>query len=121
MKRFLLLFVFAIIASIGVVTADDPQGESSILLTQKIDNPIGGHGNLPKGDLLTVYAGQNGHELSFCQDFAGCLLTLSIEDSIVYSTCIPASGIVSLPSTLFGVFEISLYTDVYCFVGEITL
>ena len=121
MKRLLLFLAFAAIASLGTVMADDPQGENSIVLNPKFDNPIGGHGNLPKGEIPTVCAEQNGHDLSFGLDYAGCLLTLSDGENMVYSTYILATGIVYLPSTLFGTFEITLFTDIYCFVGEITL
>ncbi len=121
MKRFLLFFVFAFIASAGSVKADDPQDENSIELNPKFDNPIGGHGNLPKGEIPPVYAGQNGHTLYFSCDYTGCMLTLSSGGSIVYSSFIPETGIVYFPSTFYGTFDITLYYGIYCFVGEITL
>ena len=121
MKRLLIFLVFVVIASLGTVMADDPQGENTIELNPKFDNPIGGHGNLPKGEIPIVYAEQNGHDLYFDLEYAGCLLTLSDGEDIVYSTYIPVTGIVYLPSTLYGMFDITMYTGIYCFVGEITL
>lgn len=105
----------------NIAKANCTQGENSIPLSPKVDNPIGGHGNLPKGEIPDIYVWQDGYDLLFGQDYAGCLLTISAGDDIVYSAYIPVTGILSIPTSLSGTYDITLYFDIYCFVGEITL
>ena len=121
MKKMLLLIVLTTITSWSFVRADDPQGGNSVLLSPKIDTPIGGHGGLQKDEPASILIDQLGHDLIFGEDYCCCMITLAFEDCIVYSTYVPATGTVSLPITLSGTFELVLYVGDVRFVGEITL
>ncbi len=65
----------------------------------------------------------DGNILYFSGSHTEFVLTLSNQDNtVVYVTNVYATDTqITLPSFLNGIFELRLYTDIYCFVGEITL
>ena len=65
----------------------------------------------------------DGNILYFSGSHTEFVLTLSNQDNtVVYVTNVYATDTqITLPSFFNGIFELRLYTDIYCFVGEITL
>lgn len=71
---------------------------------------------------LPIYAKQDGHVLKFGYDCVGCILSLlDDEDNLVVSLFIDSTGIVVLPDSLYGLYELRLIKDNYLYSAFILL
>lgn len=87
-------------------------------------NPTSSHeqGNKPKMPVAPIYVEQDGNTLTFNSSCIGCPITLIDEDeNIVYTTVVNEEGIVELPGSLSGTFELQLERGSITFVGVIEL
>lgn len=109
------------IASIACSLAQNPQDGEIVILNGIVDDPSGAHGSPHKGSVETVNAILYGRTLFFGSNYVGCTVSVASSNVVVYSSVIDESGFMLLPEELSGCFEIRLYYDIYCFVGEITL
>lgn len=77
----------------------------------------------PKTPTVTPEVSIDGNVLYFIGSHAEFVLTLTDqEDDVVYETYVYARDTqITLPTSLSGTFELRLYIDIYCFLGEITL
>lgn len=114
---FLLVFSFAFFNMIkaDVMVVDDP-----IILTEKNDNPISGHGS-PGKSLTYLYVYQSGNVFYFGEAFAGCTVSLLFNNVTVFSTVVNENGQVVVPSTLTGVFELQITVDDVIYWAEVIL
>lgn len=79
-------------------------------------------GNKPRTPMVIPDVYIDDYTLTFDESCIGCPLTLIDEDdNIVYTTIIDESGIVELPNTLSGIFELQIERGSITFVGEIEL
>lgn len=87
-------------------------------------NPTSSHeqGNKPKMPAAPIHADQDGFTITFGEGCIGCPITLFDEDeNIVFTAIVNAEGIVNLPDSLSGTFELQLERGSITFVGEIEL
>lgn len=76
----------------------------------------------PRTPILIPETYLDGYTLTFDASCIGCPLTLvDEEENIVYTTIIDNTGIVELPDTLSGIFELQIVRENITFVGEIEL
>ena len=77
----------------------------------------------PKTPIVTPEVNIDGNDLYFLGSHDEYVLTLTDQDdNVVYVTNVNATDMqISLPTSLSGTFELRLYVDIYCFVGEISL
>ena len=116
MKKIFIAIMLLFATNIGFVQADEP-----VIL-----HPTGKHnkgkGNKPKSPIVIPEAYIDGYTLSFDEGCIGCPITLFDEDeNIVFTAIVNAEGIVNLPDTLSGTFELQLERGGIIFVGEIVL
>ena len=104
--KYLRLFLIALLLplsqyAIGCNVADDPP------INLEIKNGPGG-GN-PRMPAAPVYMNQHGNELSFDVQFAGCVVTLFESDGdSVFADMVSDEGIIMVPESISGVFELEL-------------
>ena len=115
---FIFVFVFAFfsMANANVTAVDDP-----IILTEKIDNPIGGHGDFPKSPEATLLIYQSGNTFYFGESLAGCTVTLLLNNVEVYSAIVGNDGTVTIPTSFTGTFELCITIGSQVFSAEIEL
>ncbi|MBR0046157.1 MAG: hypothetical protein IJP75_04640 [Bacteroidaceae bacterium] len=117
MKRKFIMLMLMLAASCSITTFASEE-RKTVKITQH-----GSNHNRPKRSpvaLPEVYI--DDYTLTFDESCIGCPLTLIDEDdNIVYTTIIDETGIVELPNTLSGIFEIEIERGSITFVGEIEL
>ena len=109
--------------STNVMLAQDPQTpqeEDLIIMNEKVVNPIGEHGSMPKS-LSFLYIYQSGHVFTFGDDHEGCEVSLLSNDTTVFSTVVDANGQVIVPSVLSGEFELQLTVGGVTYWAEVLL
>ena len=117
MKKIFIAIMLLLATNITTMFADEP-----VIL-----NPHGnGNGaNNPdkhRNPILVPEAYIDGYTLTFDTSCIGCPITLLDEDeNIVFTAIVNAEGIVNLPDTLSGTFELQLERGGIIFVGEIEL
>ena len=94
---------------------DDP-----IVLTEKFDNPIGGHGSLGKSP-TTINVYQSGSTFYFGESFIGCVITLLLNNVVIYSDIVASDGTITFPESLTGTFELILTVDATDYGAFVTL
>lgn len=116
MKKIFIAIALLFATNITTVLADDvilhPYGNGN-----GANNP-----NKHKSPIVIPEAYLDGYTLSFDESCIGCPITLLDEDeNIVFTAIVNAEGIVNLPDTLSGTFELQLERGSITFVGEIVL
>ena len=114
---FIFVFVFAFfsMANANVTSVDDP-----VILTEKFDNPVSGHEGPSKSPTF-VYVYQDGSTFYFGDSFAGCTVTLLLNNVEVYSGIVGIDGNITIPEDFTGTFELCLYVGSQVFSAEIEL
>lgn len=120
MKK-LLLALCVMLFTTQLSFAQNENGQE--ILTLQIDDNHSSSNGSPKTPIVPPLVSISGHTLYFTGSHAEFVLTLTDEeDNVVYVTNVYATDTqIALPSSFSGVFMLRLYTDIYCFVGEITL
>ena len=121
--RIALFFFFSLLLVGNKLMAQNPNNGDPISLTTEIVDHGGQVPSSPKTPVTPPEVSINGHYLYFTGTHAEFVLTLTDEeDNVVFTTVVYDTDTqVVLPSSLSGTFELRLYTDIYCFVGEIIL
>lgn len=107
MKKLLLLFVFAF-AIVNLAKANVTDGDDPIIMTEKVDNPISGHGDPPKspGSTLKIY--QNGSTFYFGDSLVGCSVSILLNNVVAYTGTVGTDGTVTIPASFTGTFELQI-------------
>ena len=106
MKKLLFLLVFSF-AFFNMIKADVAAVDDPIILIEKFDNPIVGHEGPSKSPTL-LYMSQSGNVFFFDQSYEGCAVSLLLNDVVVYSAVVDEDGLVTLPDTFSGTYELQL-------------
>lgn len=120
MKKLLLFLVFTF-ACFNLTKANVAADSIPIIMTQKIDNPGGGHGETPKSPEATWMIYQSGNSFYFGEALVGCTVTLLLNNVVVYSDFVGADGTVTIPASFTGTFELCLTIGTQVFSAEIEL
>ena len=122
MTKKILFTIFMCFVFIMIIAQTPGNGTSIELTTEYVgygsQSPSG-----PKTHIVPPEVSINGHYLYFTGNQTEFVLTLTDEDeNVVYVTDVYATDTqIVLPVSFSGAFKLRLYTDIYCFVGEITL
>ena len=113
----LLCFVFI------TMSAQTPQNAAPITFTMEYVGTGPMLPPAPKTPIVPPEVSIDGNVLYFLNSHEAFALTLTdANDNVVYTTDVSSTDTqVTLPASLSGTFELRLYFDIYCFVGEITL
>ncbi len=118
MRKFFITFLL-----VGMIGASPLQAEDGPVILNprnKGNNQV--QGNKPRSPIVIPEAYLDGYILTFDASCIGIPLTLvDEEENIVYTTIIGNTGIVELPDTLSGIFELQIVRGSITFVGEIEL
>ena len=120
MKKLFLLIVFAF-AFLNPSKANVAADSIPIIMTEKFINPIGGQGDTPKSPEATVIIYQSGNSFYFGEAFVGCSVTLLLNNVVVYSDFVGTDGIVTIPTSFSGTFELCINIGLQVFSTEIQL
>ncbi len=120
MKKLFLLIVFAF-AFLNLTKANVAADSIPIIMTPIIDNPIDDHGTPPKSPEATLMIYQSGNSFYFGEAFVGCAVTLLLNNVVVYSDFVGTDGIVTIPASFTGTFELCLTIGTQVFSAEIEL
>ena len=114
---FITVFVFAFLCltNANVAAVDDP-----IILTEKIDNPVDGHGDPGKSPTY-LYVYQSDNVFYFGEAFLGCTVSLLCNNVEVYSDIVGNDGTVAIPTSFTGTFELCITIGPQVFSAEIEL
>ena len=117
-----LLFLASSYSDVMAQVAGNDIGEGIVLYVGIID-PTKPDGPVKRSPIRIPSVSIDGHTLYFNTPCDGCTLRLINEDGeVVYNMIIPEnSSAISLPSFLFGEYEIQIVRDNYCFYGYINL
>ena len=120
MKKLFLLIVFAF-SCFNLTKASVAADSIPIIMTQIIDKPIGEQGTPPKSPEATLLIHQDGSSFFFGQALAGCPVTLISDNAVVYSDIVGTDGIVTIPQSYTGTFELCITIGSQVFAAEIEL
>ena len=122
MAKHLFIFIAFLLASFSVMSATESHDSQTVRLTRKKTIPQNEQNPPHRSPDTTIEAYLDGYTLTFDASCIGCPLTLvDEEENIVYATIIDNTGIVELPDTLSGIFELQIIRGNITFVGEIEL
>ena len=118
-----LLFVLSFMLFTSQLSFAQNENGQEIILTLQIDDNHSSSNGSPKTSIIPPEVSIYGHTLYFTGTHVEFVLTLTDEeDNVVFTTVVYDTDTqIVLPSSLSGAYELRLYTDIYCFVGEITL
>lgn len=125
MKRLILSLCFLAVG--GALLAQGQLPPEIIFQAGKVNDPTESSGGHPRTPINPPSASLDGHTLYMEGEHPGYMLSLvdsaSGEADVVYQVYVPAStGVIVLPVTLTGTFELQLYGGgAYYFYAEITL
>lgn len=112
-----ILFTLLLICAASITSL---QAEKPVILHP--NNKGKTSGNKPRTPIEIPEVYIDDYTLTFDESCIGCPLTLVDEDdNVVYTTMIDETGIVELPDTLSGIFELQIERGSITFVGEIEL
>ena len=108
---------------VGSCFADDPITYEEIPLQVSIVDPDANEAPIRRSPVHVPTIGIDGNTLYFITPCDGCTLRLINEDGeVVCNMIIPEnSSTISLPSFLFGEYEIQIVRGNYCFYGYINI
>jgi hypothetical protein len=121
MKNQLFLVIFMLLTTFSMTTAKTHEDGMPVIMTEKVTNPSGTHGNPPKSPEATLLVYQDGSTFYFEASLAGCAVTLLSNNVVVYSDVVGTDGIVTLPASLTGTFELCITIDSQVFSAVIEL
>ena len=125
MRKKVVAFLLTIMASINVMMAQVPQVPQNdtlevVIMSDKVENPIGEHGGTPKSPSQSLYVYRYGNILDFGTNLTGCPVMLNRDDEVAYSTIVGMDGTVVLPAGLFGTYELQITVGIVVYVAELT-
>ncbi len=120
MKKLFLLIVFAF-SCFNLTKASVAADSIPIIMTQIIDKPIGEQGTPPKSPEATLLIYQSGNTFNFGESLVGCTVTLLFNNVVVYSDIVGTDGIVTIPQSYTGTFELCITIGSQVFAAEIEL
>lgn len=119
MKKLFFLLVFSF-AYFNMIKADVNAVDDPIILTEKFDNPIDGHGDPGKSSTF-LYMYQSGNVFSFDQSYEDCAVSLLLNNVTIFTSIVDENGQVIVPSSLTGVFELQITVDDVVYWAEVIL
>lgn len=81
---------------------------NEIEMNEKVVNPLGGQGGPHKGPETTVIIYQDDNDFDFGGGYAGFGVSLLLNDVVVFSTVVDEDGLVTIPETFSGTYELQL-------------
>ena len=120
------IFVTILLCLVSITMSAQAPGDDGTITFEPDTTGYVGHGpqlpKPPKSPEVPPEATYSGHTLYFSTPHPEYKLTIWNGDTIVYQAVVDDEDETAvLPSYLTGMFDIRLYFDPYCFVGEITL
>ncbi len=124
MKENIILTAFMTVPMLAMAqnSGQQPTGEQ-VVLTTSFDHKGTIGNNPPKGPIQPPYVTLDDHTLYIWSQHGGYTLTLLDDnDTVVYQTYVNAgTQMVSLPTTLSGIYTLQLSDDTFLFTGMIDL
>ena len=108
MKRKIFLLLFILLSCLGVTFAETPPVEDLIVMTEKVKNPSGQHGDPTKQPATPIEIYQTDNVFFFGESFVGCAVSLLLNDVVMFSTEVDENGLVTIPETFIGTYELQL-------------
>lgn len=102
-KLFVILFFTIALTNVAMAIDSD-----LVILTEKIDNPISGNGGPSKQPSVSLEIYQTDNVFFFGESFVGCAVSLLVNDVVVFSTEVNENGLVTIPETFIGTYELQL-------------
>ena len=90
-------------------------------MNEKVVNPIGENDGPHKSSTSSILVYQNGWTLDFGQDYAGCPVYLLLNDVMVFSTIVGSDGLVMIPDSFIGIYELQIIIDTRVYSALIEL
>ncbi|MBQ6750731.1 MAG: hypothetical protein IJR02_08195 [Bacteroidaceae bacterium] len=116
MKKALFLLTLFFTAHMMPAMAQD------VILTPTSSGNIGNDGSPHRTPITIPEAYIDGYTLTFDESCIGCTVTLfDGNGEIVYIDVVDENGVVEIPNTFVGTFELQLVRNGITFVGEIEL
>ena len=125
MKKILSIVAFLLLGM--ALYAQVPSQVTVLTFQVGYTDPTSGHGEFPRGTVNPPSACLDDHTLYINGEHPAYMLylvdTTGDEPDVVYQVCVPANvGVVYLPATLVGTFELRLFNGgEYYFYSEIEL
>ncbi|MBR6262941.1 MAG: hypothetical protein IKR05_06970 [Prevotella sp.] len=121
MKNKLLFLIVMLTITFNMTYARVNQFGEPIVMSEKVTNPSGTHGEPHKSPDETLCIYQNDNYFYFGESFYGCAVTLLFNNVTVFSTAVDENGQVFVPTTLTGVFELQIIVDGVVYWAEVIL
>jgi len=123
MKKKIYLLLLAIVASANAIMAQSPGhsgDEGVIVMHEKVVNPAGEHGSMPKSPIMPLYVYKYGNILCFGSDLTGCEVRLVQDETIAFSTFVGTDGTVEIPDNMCGTYELQIVVGEITYAAELT-
>lgn len=117
MKKLFLLLTLLFATNVPSMLAQD-----RVILNPTNQGTGNNHGPKPRNPIDIPEAYIDGYTLTFDNSCIGCTVTLfDGNGEIVYIDVVDENGVVEIPNTFVGTFELQLVRNGITFVGEIEL
>lgn len=119
MKSRKILFALLLVIAFPLSASSAVENDT---ITLSIIEPGDNGGTPHKSPDLPINVEQDGHVLTFDYDCVGCILSLlGVDGNLVVSLLIDSTGIIVLPESLYGLYELRLIKDNYLYSAFILL
>lgn len=121
MKRLFKILCLLMLAELPFNAIAQQFEGQPVTMKIKVNTPKDEHEESPRMPAAPILVYQDGHVFTFNPAFNGCIVKLASNDTAVFVTAVGATGIISLPETFIGYYELQLFigTATYCAIIEL--
>lgn len=107
---------------VGYSTTLGTYKTNETLVLRQDPNVSGEHNPYPRVPAAPIYVFYEGNTLTFPSAFIGCEFSLvDVNESLVYFDYVDENGIIEIPNTMEGVYELRLRIDDIIYISNIEL
>lgn len=108
MKIKFFVILFALFSCTVMIYAKVSASGDIVIMTEKVTNPSTQHGDPTKDPSSPLEIFQTDNVFFFGESYVGCVVSLLLNNVVVFSTVVDEDGLVTIPETFIGSYELQL-------------